>query len=350
VFDGLACAPEGAVLIYFGSVLDHTTDVVASVLAANEPVQWPFEAQSTEAIVTNADAVTYGLVALAVLGIVLAALRARRGRTVRPYVIPIFAALALSVSWASIASQLSLDGRPSGVRPSGAEAAAHEHDEDLEESSVLISSEAFAEHLVHLRSVDFAVTATQQDESTLLRGSTRQATSRYREVVSATSEGYVDLAGDDREREILYLYDRSFIKEGTWIDPGRPQALIYLRMPDAAYLLVGAAFITPFGDGPHIGGGLTIWFPHRDLCVDDQEEIIAKSIPGRGCPSGSRSLAWKIEALHVWLFENPNGPFAGRLTYEAAEAARRRGNGERVGVTGACLARWRQGCPTGASG
>lgn len=307
-----------------GSVLQQISRVMMHPAVAGAPSAWATDLPTAQSVVSRSDVVGCGLVALAAVSMGGAVFRARSGRAMRPFVLPACAALALAVAWIFLAEQIASDTRSSVAVPSDGGGTAHDHGDEVEDSTVLISSAALAEHLLHLREVDLMISDEQQQESTLLLQSTRQAADRYREFASAKSEGYVDLTDSRAEPEIVYLYDREFVREGTWIDPGRPQALVYLRRPSAAHLLVGTAFIVPAGDGPRIGGGLTIWFPHRGLCVDSQDEVVAKGIPGGGCPSGSRALAPQLEALHVWLFENPNGSFAGRLTREAAEVARRR--------------------------
>jgi hypothetical protein len=277
-----------------------------------------------DAMATHADVVTFGLVVLAVVGIASAVVRLRRRQPVRPVIVPVFAALALSIVWSSVVSQFIQAGKLTGTDTVQETVAAHDHEEDDVDETVLIGSDALAGHIIHLREIDLVVTEAQQADSIQLLQATRQATGRYRSVDSAQADGYVDLAGGEAGRDLLYLYDRDFMREGTWVDPGRPQALIYLsRSGGGEPIIVGAAFITPAGDGPRIGGGLTIWFPHQDLCTDEQAGLVAKVARGRICPAGSQPLPWRTEALHVWLFDNPNGSFAGRLTREAAEVARR---------------------------
>jgi hypothetical protein len=67
-----------------------------------------------------------------------------------------------------------------------------------------------------------------------------------------------------------------------------------------------------FADVPDVGGALTQWHVHRDLCLTDgpqQRFVSALTTQDGGCPPGS-SKAGNTPMLHVWSIPNPCGPFA----------------------------------------
>lgn len=58
--------------------------------------------------------------------------------------------------------------------------------------------------------------------------------------------------------------------------------------------------------GPRIGGPLTVWHAHDNLCRADGRVV---AVAARGaCAKGS--LSPTPEMLHVWLVENPDGVFS----------------------------------------
>lgn len=68
------------------------------------------------------------------------------------------------------------------------------------------------------------------------------------------------------------------------LDPTRPQALVFVTLPDGRQVLAGVLFTAPIGEGPCPGGSATLWHFHK---------------------AGATR-----EMLHVWLFDNPTGSFA----------------------------------------
>jgi hypothetical protein len=70
-----------------------------------------------------------------------------------------------------------------------------------------------------------------------------------------------------------------------------------------------------FADVPDVGGPLTQWHVHNDLCLagspSDPLQKVVSSITGVNgkCPPGSSKLG-SAPMLHVWVVPNPCGPFA----------------------------------------
>jgi hypothetical protein len=274
-------------------------------------------------LVPSDDAVLLGLAGLLIVAVVATILRTVRGRATSRYVVSIVGAASLGLVWSGLAP-----GDESRQAPSGISEAvtglghSHAHADQLLTATDLLSTDELTRHLAHLPARDFVVTETQRQTADSLISATMREAARFADPTQAMADGYVNLSVGSDQAQVAYLYDRGFVRNRTWIDPGRPQAWIYLQPAEARTnempRLVGAAFLAPAGEGPRLGGGLTIWFPHGGLCLDDDEHLVARSAPAQSCPIGSRALPWIPEVLHVWLFNNPNGAFAGRLTQEAA--------------------------------
>jgi hypothetical protein len=104
------------------------------------------------------------------------------------------------------------------------------------------------------------------------------------------------------------------------LKPEHVQSLIYYNTKGGP-VLIGAMFIMPrLGmPGPEVGGSLTSWHKHDNLCFDKATgKIVAFAHSGASdsndkeksgtCPRGSSNQSTP-EMLHVWVVDNPNGPF-----------------------------------------
>jgi hypothetical protein len=68
-------------------------------------------------------------------------------------------------------------------------------------------------------------------------------------------------------------------------------------------------YMVPKGEpAPDVGGPLTSWHAHDDLCLDGVKGIAITQLPGGGCPPGS-AVGTTGEMMHVWAFDYPGGPF-----------------------------------------
>jgi hypothetical protein len=67
-----------------------------------------------------------------------------------------------------------------------------------------------------------------------------------------------------------------------------------------------------FSNLPDVGGALTQWHVHSNLCLtDDPEQKLVSGItsPTGTCPPGT-SKAGNTPMLHAWIVPNECGPFA----------------------------------------
>jgi len=107
----------------------------------------------------------------------------------------------------------------------------------------------------------------------------------------------------------------SAVDDGHILDPTRPESLVY-EVKDGKQQIAAAMYMLPFGsrftDAPDVGGALTQWHVHSDLCLTN--DPVQKTLSGfttttGSCPPGS-SKAGNTPMLHVWVRPNPCGPFA----------------------------------------
>ncbi|MCC6177273.1 MAG: hypothetical protein IT305_18370 [Chloroflexi bacterium] len=187
----------------------------------------------------------------------------------------------------------------------------------------LPASGALAVHRAHLAETDLIVTSVQQADADAFAGAVREAVLHlYATVDDARRSGYVAVGPATPTGPLVRLYDVDLQRDRTWLEPDRPHVLVYFAGAGGALGPLGAAFLAPTGEGPRIGGGLTLWYPHPGLCLDENDRLAGLLDPTWGCPLGSTPSLPGLEALHVWLFDNPDGRFAGLLSQAAARRAR----------------------------
>jgi hypothetical protein len=87
------------------------------------------------------------------------------------------------------------------------------------------------------------------------------------------------------------------------------ESLVFVTSGDRS-MLMGAMYINePIGAaGPLVGGALTSWHYHTNLCLDTRASTAFDQTKGR-CPPGS-AVAPTAQMLHVWTRPYPGGPFA----------------------------------------
>jgi hypothetical protein len=150
-------------------------------------------------------------------------------------------------------------------------------------------------------------TAAQRAAADRLLTASRTSMARYADVAVAKRAGYkvIHNAGD----VLLHYGNPAYMNDGHTVDPSRMESLIYVHLPRGGDLLVGGMYMEPKGvHGPAIGGSLTPWHAHDDLCLDPVKGI-ATSQTAAGCPAGS-AVGVTGEMMHVWNIEYPGGPFA----------------------------------------
>jgi hypothetical protein len=165
--------------------------------------------------------------------------------------------------------------------------------------------------------LDRQVTAQELEAASRLLTETRAAVAKYADQSAAIADGYQP--GTPPALPIVHFLNGLYLGDGLILQPERVESLIYWNS-DRGPVLVGAMYIMPDGmAGPQIGGPLTKWHHHEDLCFEDSTGMVvamtgegAEVVPGllrsRTCPKGSR-LRVTADMLHVWIVDNPKGPF-----------------------------------------
>jgi len=151
---------------------------------------------------------------------------------------------------------------------------------------------------------DQLVTATR----TALRGM---------DLDAALAAGYVPTS--HAPERVKHYFNPAWMRDGRVLDPDRPEGLMFANTSHGP-VLVAAVYLAdrPGVPGPAVGGCLTSWHVHSNLCFSDplRFKISGLRPPGGSCPPGH--LAWDPPAmLHVWRVDVPGGAFAQHFSPEA---------------------------------
>jgi hypothetical protein len=154
---------------------------------------------------------------------------------------------------------------------------------------------------------EVAVSAAELLAAAKLVSDVRASASRFEDIGVALAEGYAQ--STPGVSGFPHFHNPVYASDGRLLDPARPESLVYYRSPAGGMRLVGVMFLAPAGQkGPQIGGPLTVWHNHEDLCYDGPR-VAARASNG-ACPAGMTYRAETVEMLHVWLVDNPGGVFA----------------------------------------
>lgn len=160
------------------------------------------------------------------------------------------------------------------------------------------------------------VTGAQLEAALQLIDATKVSVSKYKNESAAIRAGYKPM--EPEGLAVMHYVNQAYFTEADILRPDHVQSLIYFNSKHGP-VLIGAMYIMPnlATPGPEIGGALTVWHHHDNLCFDrTTHRIVAfahdassdtKEKSGT-CPRGS-SNGSTPEMLHVWLIANPGGPF-----------------------------------------
>jgi hypothetical protein len=159
-------------------------------------------------------------------------------------------------------------------------------------------------------------TAGEKAAAQLLLDQTKLETQQYKDPQAALTAGYKVVTPPDQP--IVHYVNPAYLTTGDTLNPARPESLIYGNSAKGPILLAAMFIAHRIGQaGPDIGGPLTLWHSHSNLCFSTKTNIIDAFTDAAGnCPAGSISSGTP-EMLHVWVVDNPNGPFSTDMNPQA---------------------------------
>jgi hypothetical protein len=242
-------------------------------------------------------ALTTKLIELTALGFVLVPVRGEARRRDRPWY------------WATLAAGLPLLTVISGATIWGID---------------LASPDARHAHAgAILQTTNVVATPEQTAAAARLYAETKAAILPYEDWHRAWAAGY--RPGGPANMPSTHWMNDAYVKAGYVMDPRRPQGLVYANTRHGPVLL-GAMFQMPHLNqfGPDPGGPLTAWHQHENICFTPLGFEFSLMSPFAVCPLGAIDIS-APPMLHVWIVDNPGGPFAVDIDQSVVAAVQARG-------------------------
>ena len=165
---------------------------------------------------------------------------------------------------------------------------------------------------IDLGGVD-GVTPQQQAAAENLIAITLDRLPKYADPAAAEADGFHTIRDGGTGHEHYIHWD--YIDDEHVLDPDYPESLVY-EVRDGVKTLVSAMYMLPTGttlaDVPELGGPLTQWHIHDNLCFSD--DPVAPWVAGLTNPDGTCSAPLvkhdPVPMIHVWIVPHACGPFA----------------------------------------
>ena len=142
-------------------------------------------------------------------------------------------------------------------------------------------------------------TAAQQAAAGQLTSNVKTSLTKYASLSAATAAGYVP-ATNPKGYTVHYANWQT-AKSGDVLDPTNPTFLVYANTQQGPKLL-GAMFLgpSPCVPGPDIGGSLTQWHAHDNLCLSPTHQVVGQTNSSGTCTTGTHNVDTYF-MLHVWV-------------------------------------------------
>jgi hypothetical protein len=157
------------------------------------------------------------------------------------------------------------------------------------------------------------VTAEQQAAAENLIAITLWRLPQWSDPTVAEAAGFHSIGDGFTGYEHFIQWD--WINDGHVLDPDHPESLVYRVDANGTRTLEAAMYMLPQGETletvPELGGKLTQWHIHDDLCFSQGEAPKVRGVTGvgQGCPAGLTKLD-PVPMIHVWIVPHRCGPFA----------------------------------------
>jgi len=159
-----------------------------------------------------------------------------------------------------------------------------------------------------LQPTNDVATPEQAAAAAHLYAETKAAIQPYEDWRRAWAAGY--RPGGSQSLPSTHWLNQDFVKAGYVLDPRHPQGLVYANTPHGPVLLGAMYQMKNIGQfGPDPGGPLTAWHEHENICVTPFGLEFSLMTPYATCPVGAIDITVPA-MLHVWIVDNPTGPFA----------------------------------------
>jgi hypothetical protein len=311
-FGAAALARPGRVLLTLGAMA-NLTFVGFWVLAKANGISFIDGMESSETV-QLADGLAAGLAALSAVAVVLHLTSlGTTAVTSRPLFTGTAAVLVAALAVPGMLSAGSHSHSGSGHGHDGGTTSSHSHDSAAGDThaheGAAIPAKPFDPNLpIDLGGVE-GVTPQQQAAAENLLSITLTRLPQFEDYKVAESMGFVSI-GDGFLGHEHYL-NRANMTDDKLLDPDYPESLVYDTSVEPKRL-VAAMYMMNSGDTladvPELGGKLTQWHVHDNLCFTGPRVVGLTDAEGQ-CPPG-QTKGEETPMIHVWIEPHACGPFA----------------------------------------
>ncbi len=199
-----------------------------------------------------------------------------------------------------------------GTAGGGEESAAAGHEHAGHEAAAVAPTPYDPTKPIDLGGVE-GVTPEQQAAAENLIAITLWRLPRWADPKVAEAAGFHSIGDGFTGYEHLIQWD--WINDDDVLDPERPESLVYRVDRDGTRTLEAAMYMLPQGNTldtvPELGGKLTQWHIHDNLCFSPGEapKVRGLTAAGGGCQAGLVKFD-PVPMVHVWIVPHECGPFA----------------------------------------
>ncbi|HEY9555177.1 MAG TPA: hypothetical protein VIR58_00500 [Acidimicrobiales bacterium] len=228
----------------------------------------------------------------------------------------------IAVSGACVAvALLALPGMSAAARPShhqtdaGAPAADHHAAEPAGGDTAAATASAVAPVPYDpAKPIDLGgvagVTPEEQARAENLIASTLTHLPDYADPAAAEAAGFRSIRDGGTGYE--HYINSEYRADGKVLDPDRPESLVY-QVRGGRKELVAAMYMaepgTTLDNTPPLGGALTQWHIHDNLCFTPEGQVAGLTDGEGGCSPPLVKFE-PVPMIHVWIVPHPCGPFA----------------------------------------
>lgn len=284
------------------------------VLAKRSGISFIDGLEAKEAIELG-DGTAAGLALVAVLGAAWTMVRRPR--------VPRRATRASTLLACAAAAVIAIPAMGAAARPShhvAGESAADHHDDDHQAETAAVEQPVEPASAVPpvpydpTKPIDLGgvegVTPEEQARAENLIATTLGHLPAFADPAAAEAAGFRSIRDGGTGYE--HYINGEFRADGRALDPDRPESLVY-QVRAGEKTLVAAMYMaepgTTLETTPELGGALTQWHIHDNLCFTTEGQVAGLTDLEGGC----RAPLVKFEPvpmIHVWIVPHPCGPFA----------------------------------------
>jgi hypothetical protein len=142
-------------------------------------------------------------------------------------------------------------------------------------------------------------TSMQQAAADKLVAETTASLKQFASLSAATAAGYVPATKPNGF--VVHYANWQIVKSGDVLDPSHPSSLVYANTLSGPVLL-GAMYLGagPCQPGPDVGGPLTQWHAHDNLCLSATHQVVGNTNATGTCATGVHNTS-TFFMLHVWV-------------------------------------------------